>query len=82
MIASSGVDAFLKDAIAKLARDPRVRYAEVRFTEESVESVGLRATERGRADHVKRSRSRGVGIRVLGTKTWLCPPLRTPRTSG
>jgi TldD protein len=70
MIASSGVDAFLKDALAKLSRDSRVRYAEVRFTDESVEHVRLRATERGRADHVKRSRSRGVGIRVLGTKTW------------
>jgi TldD protein len=70
MIASSGVDAFLKDAIAKLARDPRVRYAEVRFTNEEVEAIRLRASTRGRADHVGTSRSRGIGIRVLGTKTW------------
>jgi TldD protein len=70
MIASSGVDAFLKDALAKLTRDPRVRYAEVRFTNEDVESIRLRASTRGRADHVGTSRSRGVGIRVLGAKTW------------
>ncbi len=63
-------DAPLLAAIARLSRDPRVRYAEVRFTDERVEGVRLRASTRGRADHVGTSRSRGVGIRVLGAKTW------------
>lgn len=61
------VYAALRETLAWLSRDPRVRYAEVRFTDETVESVRVRATRsEGRRDSVVSSRSRGVGIRVLG----------------
>jgi TldD protein len=71
------VDAALREALAALSRDPRVRYAEVRFTDETVESVKIRASAGGEPlPHVATSRSRGVGIRVLGAKTWgfACTP--------
>ena len=54
----------------------RCRYAEVRYTEEHVETVRVRARRDGRNDAVSETRSRGVGIRVLGEKTWgfACTP--------
>jgi TldD protein len=61
----------LREAIHRLSRDPRVRYAEARFTEETVETVRLHGSrDAGRNDHVATARTRGVGIRVLGRRTW------------
>ena len=48
----------------------RCRYAEVRYTDEEVETVRVRARVDGRNDAVSQSRARGYGIRVLGEKTW------------
>lgn len=59
--------AALAATLAFLVRDPRVRYAEVRFVAERGEKLRLRD---GRPEQVTSSRSRGVGIRVLGAKTW------------
>jgi TldD protein len=71
------VEAALREVIETLRRDPRVRYAEVRFTDETTETTRLRARD-GAAPlpQVGTSRSRGVGIRVLGNKTWgfACTP--------
>lgn len=55
---------------------PRCRYAEVRYTDENVETVRVRARRDGRNDAVSQSRARGIGIRVLGEKTWgfACTP--------
>jgi TldD protein len=75
------LDDALNETIAALERDPRVRYAEVRFTDTTVEIARVRATRGSpRLDHVASSRSRGVGIRVLGQKTWgfACTPSVSP----
>ncbi|HEY8073283.1 MAG TPA: TldD/PmbA family protein [Labilithrix sp.] len=63
------IEAALRETVARLARDPRVRYAEVRFTDESVEAVRVHVGKQ-RSDGVSTTRSRGVGVRVLGAKTW------------
>jgi TldD protein len=69
--AALNVDDALRETLTWLTRDPRVRYAEVRFTDETAQSLRVRATrESGRSDSVTSSRSTGVGIRVLGEKTW------------
>lgn len=64
-------EAALRDVLDALRRDPRVRHAEVRFVDETVEHLSVRSSRQsGRLDHVTSSRSRGVGIRVLGARTW------------
>ncbi len=60
-------DAALAAAIAWLRRQPDVRYAEVRFVESGGERLRVRD---GRPEQVTTEASRGVGIRVLGSKTW------------
>jgi TldD protein len=60
-------DAALAAAIAWLRKQPDVRYAEVRFVESGGERLRVRD---GRPEQVTTEASRGVGIRVLGTKTW------------
>lgn len=62
--ALSGV---LAQALQFLSRDRRVRYADVRFTRELREQLRVRD---GRPEEVRRHRTRGIGIRVLGAKTW------------
>jgi len=66
--------ALLCEIVERLRRHPRVRYGEVRFTDERVEQLRVRdaglASARTRRDHAGASRSRGVGIRVLGERTW------------
>lgn len=79
--AAQAADAELREVVARLARDPRVRYAEVRFTDEETESLRVReSADSGRQSSVDASRSRGVGVRVLGARTWgfAC----TPRLDG
>lgn len=85
MTGDAGLDILLREALDRLAKDPRVRYAEVRFTSETVELVRVRSTADhtgtlSRLDHVNTSRSRGIGIRVLGAKAWgfACTPTLTP----
>lgn len=81
MTDGAALDILLREAIDRLKKDPRVRYAEVRFTDETVELVRVRSTANtGRNDQVTTSRSRGVGIRVLGKKAWgfACTPSLTP----
>ncbi len=59
--------AALAATLGALGRDPRVRYAEVRFVAERGEKLRVRD---GRPEQVTSSRTRGVGIRVLGARTW------------
>jgi TldD protein len=60
-------DAALHSALAWLRAQPDVRYAEVRLVDEQGERLRLRD---GRPEQVTAEASRGVGIRVLGAKTW------------
>jgi TldD protein len=57
----------LDAALAWLKKQPDVRYAEVRFVEGDAERLRVRD---GRPEQVTTEASRGVGIRVLGAKTW------------
>jgi TldD protein len=57
----------LDAALAWLNKQPDVRYAEVRFVEGDSERLRVRD---GRPEQVTTETSRGVGIRVLGAKTW------------
>ncbi len=78
---TKALDALLADTCARLRKDPRVRYAEIRFTDEDVEFVRVRRTAgAGRLDHVTSSSSKGVGIRVLGRRSWgfACTPRLDP----
>jgi TldD protein len=61
------LDAALHSALAWLRKQPDVRYAEVRLVDEGSERLRLRD---GRPEQVTVEASRGVGIRVLGSKTW------------
>ena len=65
--------AALEATVERLRRDPRVRHAEVRFVHERGERLKVRD---GRPEEVSTSRSRGVGIRVLGARTFgfACTP--------
>ena len=54
-------------AIEWLRRAPEIRYAEVRFVDEAVERLRVRD---GRAEQIATTRSCGVGVRVLGARTW------------
>jgi TldD protein len=60
-------DAPLEAALAWLRKQPDVRYAEVRWVDQGSERLRLRD---GRPEQVTVEASRGVGIRVLGAKTW------------
>ena len=85
MTDAAALDILLHEALDRLRKDPRVRYAEVRFTNETTELVRVRSTAKpgekaARLDHVTTARSRGVEIRVLGKKAWgfACTPTLTP----
>jgi len=60
-------DAALRAALAELRSAPDVRYGEVRFVDETTESLRVRD---GRPEEVTSGVSAGVGVRVLGDKTW------------
>jgi TldD protein len=60
-------DAPLHAALAWLRKQADVRYAEVRLVDEGSERLRLRD---GRPEQVTVEASRGVGIRVLGARTW------------
>ncbi len=60
-------DAAARVALATLAREPEVRYAEVRFVDERTERLRVRD---GRPEQATTGTSTGVGIRVLGARTW------------
>lgn len=57
----------LEAALAALRGEPDVRYAEARLVDETSERLAVRD---GRPEQVTGETSRGVGIRVLGGKTW------------
>ena len=57
----------LEAALAVLRSQPDVRYAEARLVDETSERLAVRD---GRPEQVTTETSRGVGIRVLGSKTW------------
>ncbi len=67
------LDAALRAALEALRSARDVRYAELRFVDESVERLRVRD---GRPEQVTRSASRGVAVRVLGERTWgfACTP--------
>jgi TldD protein len=60
-------DAALRAAVQWLRKQPDVRYGEVRFVDDWGERLRVRD---GRPEQVTREASRGVGIRVLGARTW------------
>ncbi len=64
---SSPLEAALHACVDQLRRAGEVRYAEVRFVEER--TLRLRVRD-GRPEQVTSGSSRGVGIRVLGARTW------------
>lgn len=64
---TSAEHAALAATLERLRSSPDVRYAEVRFVSERGEKLRVRD---GRPEQVTSSTSRGVGIRVLGVKTW------------
>ena len=70
---SPSEEAALRAAIDRLARLAGVRYADVRFMESRVERLHLRD---GRPEGVTTTTNRGVGVRVLGERTWgfACTP--------
>ncbi len=60
-------EALLRAPLALLKREPDVRYAEARYVDERAERLRVRD---GRPEQVTTRGSRGVGIRVLGARTW------------
>ncbi len=60
-------DVPLEAALAVLSAERDVRYAEARRVDETSERLTVRD---GRPEQVTNEASRGVGIRVLGSKTW------------
>jgi TldD protein len=64
---SRPADASLLAALAWLRKQPDVRYAEARFVDAASEHLRVRD---GRPEQVGTESSRGVGIRVLGARTW------------
>jgi TldD protein len=64
---SPPAEAPLLAALDWLRKQPDVRYAEVRFVDAGSEHLRVRD---GRPEQVGTESSRGVGIRVLGAKTW------------
>lgn len=73
---SPQLEAALRAALDLVRRLPDVRYAEIRYVDESSERLRVRD---GRPEQVTTTTSRGVGIRVLGAKTWgfACTPTLT-----
>jgi len=67
------LDSALRAALARLAREHDVRYAEVRYVSERAERLRVRDL---RPEEVARSSSGGVAVRVLGARTWgfACTP--------
>jgi TldD protein len=67
------LDAALRAALDALRRKGDVRYAEVRFVDETQERLRVRD---GRPEQVTTTTSRGVAVRVLGERTWgfACTP--------
>ncbi len=63
----------MRAALDVLRHDPSVRYAEVRFVENRSERLRVRD---GRPEQASTGGTRGVGVRVLGEKTWgfACTP--------
>jgi len=61
------LDAALRATVEWLRRQPDVRYGEVRFVEDRGERLRVRD---GRPEQVTTEASRGVGVRVLGARTW------------
>ncbi len=59
--------AAIKAALAQVKKSADVRYAEVRFVEETAERLRVRD---GRPETVSSSESRGVGVRVLARAAW------------
>jgi TldD protein len=64
---ASSLGAAANAALHLLEHEPDVRYAEVRFTDSLTEKLCLRD---GRPEQIESGMQRGVGIRVLGAKTW------------
>jgi TldD protein len=60
-------DSSARAALHFLEREADVRYAEVRFVDERTEKLCLRD---GRPEQIGTAAAVGVGIRVLGAKTW------------
>jgi TldD protein len=65
--ATPEVEAALRATVEWLRRQPDVRYAEVRFVDDGGERLRVRD---GRPEQVTKEASRGVGVRVLGSKAW------------
>jgi TldD protein len=63
----AALDASLRAALEALRKRAGVRYAEVRYVDETSERLRVRD---GRPEQVTSGRSRGVGVRVLGERTW------------
>ncbi len=57
----------MRAVLARLKADDAVRYAEVRFVDETTERLKIRDL---RVDRATSSSARGIAIRVLGEKTW------------
>jgi TldD protein len=66
-LADPSLDAALAAALDALRKCPGVRYGEVRFVDDMSERLRVRD---GRPELVTTATSRGVGIRVLGARTW------------
>jgi TldD protein len=66
-------DAVLRAGLEHARRAPGVRYAEVRFVSEASERLRVRDM---RPEQVARTATAGVGVRVLGERTWgfACTP--------
>jgi TldD protein len=76
------IDVLLHETLDRLRRDARVRYAEVRYTDETAELARVRTSAgTGRPiESLSTTRSRGIGVRVLGRRAWgfACTPSLDP----
>lgn len=61
------ISALLQGALAELRKSPDVRYGEVRYVEDSSETLRVRD---GRPERISSGQSRGIAVRVLGLRTW------------
>lgn len=67
LLDDAALDAALRAGLEAARAIHDVRYAEVRFIDETTERLRVRD---GRPEAVTKSTSRGVGVRVLGARTW------------
>jgi TldD protein len=67
MSRTTHLEGALKATLELLRKEQGVRYAEVRFVDDTTERLRVRD---GRPEQVTTARSRGVAIRVLGERTW------------